>query len=243
MSTRVIYTVLINDYDSLNDPVHSCHDIDFFCITNNRSIQSSYWNFIYVDLIDDDPVLTSRYYKFFPHILFSSYQSSIYIDASLKLISCNYDKLFSDLSSYLISSPIHPIRECIYDEIEFLKSTNDFSNRNDQFNRLIKRYVDAGFPRGFGLAEMGFIFRYHNHPNIIRLMELWWSEFKNGIRRDQLYFMFCLWKCPVNFSFSPISFRKLNKYFCHFSHKRKVSTFIYFRLLIKCFFNRIYSFF
>lgn len=243
MPSKVIYTVLINNYDILNEPVHSCVGIDFICVTNNRELKSSLWNFIYVDLINDDPIITSRYYKFFPHLFFSSYDVSIYVDSSFKLISNNYQQLFSDLSSSLVSAPIHPVRDCIYDEIHYLKTMYDTPEQHNQFNLLIARYEDCGFPHHFGLAEMGFIFRYHNHPAIINLMDMWWAEFNNGIKRDQLYFMYCLWKSRLNFSYSSFSFRKINKYFCHFSHDKNLFNFISIRLIIKCLFNRIYSFF
>ena len=58
----------------------------------------------------------------------------------------------------------------------------------------MKRYVKEGFPRFFGLTENGILVREHNNEDCIRIMDTWWDEVLNYSRRDQLSFMYAIWK-------------------------------------------------
>lgn len=56
------------------------------------------------------------------------------------------------------------------------------------------RYMAEGFPKHFGLVQTNIIYRKHNNPEVVALMNLWWSELKNGSHRDQMSFNYAVWK-------------------------------------------------
>lgn len=46
----------------------------------------------------------------------------------------------------------------------------------------------------YGLPEMPVIAMEHQNPRCIKIMEDWWEEFDSGAQRDQLSFMYVMWK-------------------------------------------------
>lgn len=52
----------------------------------------------------------------------------------------------------------------------------------------------AGFPEHYGLGENNILYRRHNEPALVRVMEDWWYFLENYSRRDQLSFVYVLWK-------------------------------------------------
>lgn len=44
------------------------------------------------------------------------------------------------------------------------------------------------------LAKINILYRRHNEPVLIRVMEDWWYFLENYSRRDQLSFVYVLWK-------------------------------------------------
>ena len=76
----------------------------------------------------------------------------------------------------------HPRRKCIYSEATTCIAMKKDSNIN--INQQIKKYKDENFPANFGLVETGYIYRKHNDPYCIKLMNLWATELINGSHRD-----------------------------------------------------------
>ena len=58
----------------------------------------------------------------------------------------------------------------------------------NQYNR----YLNDGFEDKFGLAECSILVRKHNDRVLIDLMNMWWEEFRRGVKRDQLSLMPCI---------------------------------------------------
>ena len=58
----------------------------------------------------------------------------------------------------------------------------------------INRYLNEGFPLHYGMTEMPVIARFHNEPLCKKIMEEWWEEFNHTALRDQLSFMYVMWK-------------------------------------------------
>ena len=84
----------------------------------------------------------------------------------------------------------------------------------------IKNYKNKGFPKNYGLFENNVLVRKHNDLVCIRIMESWWEEFCKYSQRDQLSFVYCLWK--NNFSsdyiYSLGNTMKLNPRFRYYNH-------------------------
>ena len=66
----------------------------------------------------------------------------------------------------------------------------------------IRKYKKAGFPKKYGAFECNVIIRKHNDSQCIQIMEDWYKEFNDApSKRDQLSFVYCLWKKGYNSSF------------------------------------------
>ncbi len=65
---KCVFTVLIGDYDHLQEPAMVAEGWDYLCITNNPNLTSSVWTFIHIDDEGMDPVRLSRKYKICNHL-------------------------------------------------------------------------------------------------------------------------------------------------------------------------------
>lgn len=208
----VIYTCITGDYDSLIN--HTCinHDWDYVCFTDNKHLsenRDSLWEIrpILFDSLDD--VRNQRWHKLHPHILFPEYQKSIWLDGN---VNVNKKDFFEDISGIIakklkISIPIHPGRDCIYDELqECLQLRKDDP---ETMRKQIDIIRNDGFPKKYGLFETNVIYREHHDRDVVKLMEDWWQWIANHSRRDQLSLTYVLWKNAYSiFPLRKTSYRK-----------------------------------
>lgn len=192
---KVIYTCITGGYDSLIEPVKITPDYDYICFTDDMSLSSNTW--IIKPLPEEtknlDNARKNRYIKTHPHTLLSEYETSIYVDGSIKVTGdLNMFIKTCDLENYCIAIPKHPCRVCSYKEGKacILIKKDTAENINPQ----MERYRKEGFPENYGLTQNNIIVRKHNDENCIRIMDTWWTEILNGSHRDQLSLFYVLWK-------------------------------------------------
>jgi glycosyltransferase involved in cell wall biosynthesis/ubiquinone/menaquinone biosynthesis C-methylase UbiE len=202
----VVYTCITGGYDDLINHGFVNPNWDYVCFTDSKELLNNknlLWQIKPLEFKELDDVRNQRWYKLHPHLLFSQYKKSLWVDANINIID---GSVFGDIEiieskNGKISIPIHPERNCIYDE---LKTCLDFGKDN---SNLMKDQVSImekdRFPRKYGLFETGIIYREHNNKNIIKIMEDWWWWVKNYSRRDQLSLTYVLWK--NNFKIDPLS--------------------------------------
>ena len=88
--------------------------------------------------------------------------------------------------------PLRLEHQCIYEEYKWIyKEKVDIRSIVRKEWKLIKQ---AGMPRNYGAFETNLIYRKHNLPEIINLMEEWWYFIENYSKRDQLSFPYIMWK-------------------------------------------------
>lgn len=219
MNKRVVYTCVTGGYENIIDPSFVQSDFDYVCFTDQTNTNSKVWSIrpIPDSLKDLSPVKQQRIIKICPHLFLPQYTSSIYVDGSIDITGNLNDFLSkycnSDKSVYIRR---HPTRNCIYEEavacINLKKDTA--SNIESQMNR----YISENYPSQNGLVESGVIYRHHNDPYCIRLMELWKNEVIKGSHRDQLSFNYCLWKVgDVGFQYVSLGLFN-NPYFRWYGH-------------------------
>lgn len=191
MPKIAVYTALFGGYDQLLMPLHRSPNCDYFCFTDDPALTSDFWQ---IRLLSPapDPQRQSREPKIRPHHYFPDYDASLYLDANLLLIGDVDDYI----ARYQRHSPLllvkHSERDCLYEELHAC-----LEGRSDDpgtMIRQVERYRQEGFPAHFGLAVGSFLYREHNSPRVIDLMELWWQELNSGSKRDQLSLSYCLWK-------------------------------------------------
>lgn len=215
----VVYTALLGDYDKLHEPKTVFDNCDFICFTNLKTLKSKFWKIKYVELINNDVVLTNRFYKMLSYKFFSDYYASIYIDSNIKVLENPWKLINIYLEDSLMACPKHPLRNCIYDEASECIRTK--KNLTELILKQVNYYESSGFPMNYGLCEMNIILRKENQSDVIDLMNAWWSEFvKWKTNRDQLSFFFCLWQKPINFKVINVNFHNFNVFFFQHLHKR-----------------------
>ena len=80
-----IYTCITGDYDNLHD-VEKDEDIDYICFTNNHTLKSDRWQFVYIqDEENIGDMLLSRKIKILGHPLLEKYDISIWVDGALQV--------------------------------------------------------------------------------------------------------------------------------------------------------------
>lgn len=193
----VIYTVITGTYDDIHEPLYKEQNADYVLFTNNKKLASDFWEIRYVDEMTLNDKDLSRHIKMHPHIYLGNlYDVSIYVDGSLWV----YGDL-SSLSKYLgndksLCVTRHCERHTVKEEVDALIKWN-MVEEQIALNQY-EKYKNMGFPDDMGLVECTILVRKHNDPQLIRLMELWWQEYMNGAKRDQISLLPCVWN--VNFS-------------------------------------------
>lgn len=216
----VIYTAIANNYDDLIDPKFVSNNIDYYCFTDDMSMETEVWNLLEFPSDNLNSIYKNRQVKLLPHKYFSNYKYSIYIDGNIDIIG-DIEKLVNKYlieKEYKLAVPKHPKRNCLYKEAEAcIKQKKDDSKT---INKQIKKYKKEGFPQNIGLTENNIIFRKHNDSEVIDLMEEWWNEFNRFSQRDQLSFLYLIWKNDFEYLPIEINSRNENNYFQLRSHRK-----------------------
>lgn len=188
----VVYTCITGGYDELLEPLVTEPGVDYICVSCTPPQPGSVWRHLPLPPDTGDAVATSRYVKMHPHILFPQHDISIYVDGNIKLLAPVAELASESMRHASIALYGHTFRNCVYEEaLECSILGYDWHWR---IAAQMKRYRRDGFPTGWGLFEGNVIIRNHHNPDMIRLMKMWWNEYSNGVRRDQLSLTYLAWK-------------------------------------------------
>ena len=221
---KVIYTCITGSYEKIIDPTYVQSDFDYICFTDNPNQTSKVWKFreIPKELQKYSKVKQQRLIKICPHKYLSEYVESLWVDGAIDILSDvnKFIDMYCNIKDKSVYIRRHPARSCIYVEANTCISMKKDTSMN--INSQIKKYKEENFPVNFGLVETGYIYRKHNDPYCIKLMDLWANELINGSHRDQLSFNYVLWKVGDN-GFQYLDTKLLNnEYFKWYpKHNRK----------------------
>ncbi|MBT3514389.1 MAG: DUF616 domain-containing protein [Nitrospina sp.] len=224
----VVYTALFGDYDDLLDPVSSA-DCDYICFTDNPYLKSDIWK-IKIVPADSSGKMMNRLYKIKPQVYLKNYQASLYVDSNIKISKDPIELFKKYLNSYKILAIKHVDRNSIYSEALSCMASGYVDN-----NLILKQmfyYADDGYPANEALTENRILFRSHNAPEIISLMELWWKELNAWVQRDQLCLCYAAWKLGIKIGYISENPRFKNDFFKWYPHKEYEKR-IFYRLLRK----------
>ncbi len=186
----VVYTALTGEYDRVNEVLFKEEGVDYFLFTNNPSLQSNTWRVIPVDS-DLDDVLLSREIKMLPHkYLDEDYETSVYIDANAVIYGeiTQLTRYLGEKKSFAVSR--HSVRKTVKEEIDACVKLGKVDGK--QAMEQYEGYLREGFQADQSLLECGVLVRNHKNQQLQLLMQIWFDEFKNGIRRDQLSLPPCI---------------------------------------------------
>lgn len=205
-----VFTCIVNGYDDLRQPLVVDPQCDYYCLSLEEPDRPGIYRWIDIshkipEYLKSDFTRINRYCKLHPHLFFPQYNYSVYIDGKIVILT-EIAHLLCRIGKIGIASYGMPFAEDIYEHAVSIYLRNGLGEENgrEKIKSQMKRYVEEGFPRFFGLTENGVMVRQHNDKNCIRVMETWWNEILHNSRRDQLSFMYALWK--NGFSLSDIGY-------------------------------------
>lgn len=195
----IVYTCNFGDYESVKEPILIDEKVRYILFTDKPDLTSINWEVILVDAQGLNARRSSRLAKILSHRYLPPHDISIYIDSSLELYVSNFSQMLKEcLGSDEIALYHHYCRNCVYDEIEFVKNSADRRLENPSECSIVeKKYRDIGYPKKAGLYENALIIRKNSHT-IENLNELWWKMFSMGPERDQFTLMYCLFKLSIS---------------------------------------------
>ena len=198
MKNVAVYTVIVDEYDSLKVPVHPQlrEEADFYCFTNSE-ITSDFYTVVPIKKKFDSATLTNRYYKIRSHPVLQDYQYTIYLDGSMQLTTSTLQGLLTLVANHDIALFKHRFRSCAYREARAIIGHRKAQHK--QVYAQVKRYSREGFPKEFGLIEGGMLVRNYQSSSLKLFEEAWWQELYRYVHRDQLSFNYILWKYPLRF--------------------------------------------
>ena len=195
-----VYTACFGGYDEIKSPNCFPQNIDYYIISDDEPMNDQ--GYIWIDakkVIPQEicsPVKRNRFAKMNPHLFFGEYEYSIYFDSNIQIVGDVTGMVYRTRSG--ISAFQHPRRDCLY--YEALTMVNYKRVMPEDVMHQLSRYLMEGMPLHYGLTEMPFIVREHNKPICIKVMETWWHEFNEEAQRDQISFMYALWKNDLGLS-------------------------------------------
>jgi hypothetical protein len=194
----VVYTVMTDDYDVIA-PTTKEDGVEYLALVDkdsNRTIPAP-WKRVDFGLTWKRLILgfqearrRSRIPKIAPHAFIEA-DISIYVDASLLIINPIVDFAKSMIETNDIAVIVHPSTACLYEEAS--KVIRLRLDDSAAVKAHVERYRREGFPARFGLTENSFIVRRHS-DRMSAFNDLWLTEYLNGSQRDQLSFMYCVWR-------------------------------------------------
>lgn len=196
---KVMYTCITGNYDPLILHKYIADDYDYVCFTDNEMLLAynyyGAWKIRKLEFSKLDNTLNNRWHKTHPHMLFPDYAESIYVDGNISLNS-NYFIRAAEEKNLNLVMPIHWRDDCIYKECDNVMEgiVPSGGEKKENVEKMRNFLTNNNMPRHYGLNENNFLYRKHNNPSVIKIMEEWWDFIENYTKRDQLSLSYVLWK-------------------------------------------------
>lgn len=227
-----VYTAFTGDYDNLKTPEFVDENCDYICFSDNPDLESDFWE---IRLMEDsilDNNRKAKQYKVFPNKYLNKYKYSLWMDGSFKIIGSMREYINKYINSQMLVV-VHPERDCIFEEAHESIKFPRYSNYT--ISKQVEYYKFHEMPVHYGLPALGVIFRQHNDPTIVDLMNQWWDEIINFTNQDQLSFTYLMWKNKFHPSVAQVYYW-INEYWKiegEYHHKHEVEDYITSRNLIE----------
>lgn len=222
---KVLYTCITGNYDGLIQHNYISPDWDYFCYTDQENLlarkTAGHWQIKPLEHKTANPQLTGRWHKTHPHVLLPEYDMCLYLDGNINVLTPYLFELVAQKQNQCIFGQfVHPVRDCIYDEIlACLAGKKENKAKLENVKNLL---LQNHFPAHWGLSETGILFRKHNDPLCMEIMDSWWFMLENYSVRDQISLMYILWKKNLQPEWlCPHAYRQLKHDFSVIRHKKQ----------------------
>lgn len=190
-----VYTCITGGYDRLWQPDVAEEHCDYYVISDEPDMGGGVFRYLDVDAVVPDRSMNAkdknRYCKMNPYEIFEEYDYAIYLDGSIRIKSpiAHYIKTagFSGLGIHR-----HKIQDCIYVDGIFAEWLGVVEK--DKIFKELKRYIEEGLPKKFGMFECGMIVTDLRNKLGQQLYRKWYEEYQKGAKRDQFSLIYALWK-------------------------------------------------
>ncbi len=192
---KLFYTILVGDYDKLNEIPQKLDNWDYVCYTDNPDLKSSSWD---VRLLDNergfDPIRLSRYYKINNHLVDTGYDLSVYSDANI-LIRGDLDVYLAHalIPGSTFSILLHPFLFSLESEVK--QCIDQEKDDTTLLARQYNHYLESGYRDQFPHINARMMIRSAGDPAVRRLMETWFEQLQTWSKRDQVCFNYSLSLC------------------------------------------------
>ena len=196
MNKRIaVYTCVTGNYDNIREPLVKEECCDYFILSDTPMTDLKCFCYLNVDEFMPNSSMSpkdkNRYAKMHPDEIFPEYDYSIYVDGSIQIVR-PVSHCISNIGESGLAIHKHRERDCIYSEGIFLTWLGAVDK--DVLINDIRRYMEAGLPRHFGMFECGMIVTDLKNPKAILLYREWYEEYMAGAKRDQQALIYVLWK-------------------------------------------------
>lgn len=219
----LVYTVVIGDYDYVFPPKNIDDSIDYFIITDDEDLEVDGWDVLLIEnrFKNWSASKINRYYKMLPHIFFSGYDVSLYLDGNVRVVG-SLTEFFNSFieSDSKIGLLKHPKRKTVKEEIVACLELGKVDNPI-QITEEYNKYIKLGFKDSVELTENNVIIRKHNDAGVITSMEFWWACLLDSVGRDQISLPYVREKFKVKETLYDFNSRVKNPFFRIYPHRRK----------------------
>jgi predicted O-methyltransferase YrrM len=190
----VAYTAIFGGYDALEPTAHG-----ELCLTDGDVNAPPGWRFHTV-YAGRPPRWANRRCKILVHDHVDA-ECSIYHDGNVKMLASPQEAVERWLGDADLAVFRHPeSRDCAYQEAE--ETVRQHKAQRAVVDAQMARYREEGFPEHFGLSACYVLVRRHT-GEVQEFNKLWWREYQNGAKRDQLSFDYLRWKTGLRVNWIP----------------------------------------
>jgi len=213
MSDNIVaYTAVFGGYDTLEPTPHG-----ELCFTEGDVNTPAGWHF-HTMYVGRPPKWANRQCKILVHDHVDA-EYSIYHDGNIRMLVSPQEAVDRWLKDADLAVFHHPEdRDCAYQEAT--EVIRQGKARRAMVSSQMARYRKEGFPEHFGLSACYVLVRRHT-DEVRQFDELWWREYQNGAKRDQLSFDYVRWKTGLRVNWIPGNlFEGTSSDFVRTAHRR-----------------------
>lgn len=190
-----VYTCITDNYDKLAPPENADPRLDYYYFTDNSAGLVAPWALKSIDLRHLSAKDQNRYIKMHPHVCLPDYDVTVYVDGYIQIVGDLHELICAALKSpedvFLYK---HLQRNCVFTEAA---ACAHYSHGWIwTIAAQMRKYSAEGYPVNNGLFEANVIVR-KNTARMRRLMDMWWSEYCSGTKRDQLSLPVAAWRLGI----------------------------------------------